>query len=221
MQLQGRNLSRQTQGDDVKLLRNELRQLGYSISSTQGNDLFDEATYQAVLAFQRSHGLNPIGVVDEATAAAMSAIFNETFTVQGTVWRGKGKIENALVRAYDKDLRHEQWLGETVTDSDGWYTISYTRLHFRRAEKKRADLIVRVFDPDAPSLLLEESDLFLNAEQNQTVDLIVKETYSEYEKYLAILEPVRDNVPIPDLTDTDLIFLAMASKQSNLYLLPM
>ncbi len=66
MQLQGRNLSLTTNGEDVKLLQQKLRQLGFSIDDTEG--FFDKTTFQAVHALQKEHGLPATGVVDETTA---------------------------------------------------------------------------------------------------------------------------------------------------------
>ena len=66
MNLQGRNLSIQLQGDDVKLLQNELHQLHLVIDDPVG--FFGTATRDAVLEFQRIRGISPTGIVDEDTA---------------------------------------------------------------------------------------------------------------------------------------------------------
>jgi hypothetical protein len=71
-----------------------------------------------------------------------------SFVVRGHVRKADGSpLIEAIVRAFDKDLRHEERLGESVTDGSGHYEIAYTDAQFRRAEKQNADLVVRVYDP--------------------------------------------------------------------------
>ena len=70
MQLQGRILSIRMRGDDVVLLQQELRQLGLTIEDREG--YFGKSTHLAVLKVQRAHDLEPIGDVDECTAALIS-----------------------------------------------------------------------------------------------------------------------------------------------------
>lgn len=130
------------------------------------------------------------------------------FIVKGAVrQKDKSPLAGAFVRAVDKDLRHEQELGQSVTDEQGRYEIKYTRDRFRRAEKKSADLIVRVFDPATGRLLLAESEIIFNAGPVAVVDLIATASYSEYERYLAELTSARDKVALADLTSLDIEFL--------------
>ena len=130
------------------------------------------------------------------------------FLVKGTVLQlDQLPLAGAIVRAVDKDLRHEQALGQTAADNLGRYEIRYTRDQFRRAEKQSADLIVRVYDSETGQLLLDESDIIFNAGPVEVVDLIAKISYSEYERYMAELTPVRDGVPVADLTEKDIQFL--------------
>ncbi|MCK5229170.1 MAG: hypothetical protein KAR13_02830, partial [Desulfobulbaceae bacterium] len=130
------------------------------------------------------------------------------FIVKGDILQAdKSPLVDAFVRAFDKDLRSEQLLGEAHTDEEGRYEISYTHAQFRRAEKKSADLIVRVYDPETGSLLLAESELIFNAKPVEVVDLLVTIEISEYERFMAIIEPVRDKVPVAELTADDITFL--------------
>ena len=133
-----------------------------------------------------------------------------SYTVRGTVTDPQGKgVEGALVRAFDKDLRHEKLLGVTQTDSQGRYTITYTQTQFRRAEKKNADLIVRAYDADGT--LLAESSLMFNAQPVETVDLVLpgeELDQSEYERFLAELTPLLDGLTLAELTAEDVSFLA-------------
>ncbi len=132
------------------------------------------------------------------------------YVVHGVVRRTGGEpVEGAKVVAVDRDLRREQQLGSATTDPDGGYEIRYTRQKFRRAEKARADLVVRVVGPNGDALAASQT--IFNAEANETVDLTIDATTrvgpSEYERYVKRLAPVLDGVSLAKLTDEDLTFL--------------
>jgi hypothetical protein len=50
-------------------------------------------------------------------------------------------LANASVRAFDKDLRSEQQLGETLTNAQGFHKINYNSQQFAVAEENAADLL--------------------------------------------------------------------------------
>lgn len=173
MKLQDRNLNIGMRGGDVELLQQELHQLGFAIEDEAG--YFGSSTRRAVEQFQEQHGLEMTGVVDERTATLINDAVQaldpnaggndevSSFVVRGHVRKADGSpLIRAIVRAFDKDLRHEERLGEEVTDGSGRFEIAYTAEQFRRAEKKRADLIVRVFDQEDQELIA--SDILFNAQ---------------------------------------------------------
>lgn len=114
----------------------------------------------------------------------------------------------ATVRAFDKDMRSEELLGEVSSDA-GRYVITYTEAQFRRAEKQWADLIVRAFDRNGT--LRAESGIIFNARQEERVDLtfdpLPVHSPSELETLLELLEPVREGVEPADFTEQDIRFL--------------
>jgi hypothetical protein len=98
---------------------------------------------------------------------------SERFIVKGDIRQANGSLlAGAVVRAFDRDLRREQRLGEQRTDRVGHYEITYTRAQFCRAEKGSADLIVRVYD-GTNGQLLAKSDIIFNAKPIEVVDLTV------------------------------------------------
>lgn len=204
MNLQGRNLSLSLQGDDVALLQRKLGQLGYNLAPSEiEGRIFRNTTREAVLDFQRKRGLEATGVVDEHTArqinAAVDALPSERYLVSGQVRHQDGApLGRMTVRAFDKDLRDEEPLGEeTTTDDNGQYEIAYTVEQFSRAEKHRADLIVRVFSPEGRQIA--ESQLLFNAPPVARVDVVVRPQppmrLSEYERLLADLAPLLEDAP--------------------------
>lgn len=192
MKLQGRELSIELKGEDVALLQKELMQLGFEIADTELKDsLFGETTQKSVIEFQQKNGLKESGVVDEATATAINQAVEaepRQFIVRGQIRQADGNsFEGGMVRAFDKDLRSEELLGEVAT-SNGQYEITYTAESFSRAEKKNADLIVRVWNREG--VLLKESPILFNAPAVATVDLVIGEPApepSEYERHMAEL----------------------------------
>ena len=158
------------------------------LSSERQTQTYDACTFKAVTQFQSERQLRPDGTVGRQTAAAINSVLKEwgvfdepnepnepetpVYQVQGRVLRADGTpLPGTLVRAFDKDLRHEQFLGETSTDHLSHYSISYTQSQFRRAEKHNADLIVRIYS--AEKILLAESDIIFNAQPEQLVDLVL------------------------------------------------
>lgn len=88
-----------------------------------------------------------------------------TARVRGIVSDRLGRpVAAAGVAAFARDLREEQSLGQTTTDSEGRYEIGYN-------PSDRTDLLVRVFD--AQGHVRAESPIILSARPDETVLLRV------------------------------------------------
>ena len=216
MELQDRNLNIRMRGEDVVLLQQELRQLGFAIEDKAG--YFGRTTRRSVEQFQEQHGLEMTGVVDEPTARLINEALQAlepgpesddatgSFVVRGHVRKTDGSpLIRAVVMAFDKDLRDEEQVGEAVTDESGRYEIAYTAAQFRRAEKQSADLVVGVYDPQGN--MLKASEIHFNAQPVETVDLTIGDDLSEYERYMATIGRVREEVPMTELNAEDITFL--------------
>jgi receptor-binding and translocation channel-forming TcA subunit of Tc toxin/ABC toxin-like protein/neuraminidase-like protein/putative peptidoglycan binding protein len=220
MQLQGRELGMMTTGDDVKLLQQELRQLGYSIPDTEASQgFFGQNTQAAVMDFQRKHSLQSTGRVDQPTATLINRdtdVLSLRFSVNGLVRHPDGRpVSGMFVAAFDKDLRDEQRLGNVATTNvEGRYEIKYTAAEFSRAEKKSADLIVRVYkDQQLPQPPLAESPIIFNAQPVETLDLVFGNQPfrgpAEFDQLLADIAPVLAAYQLQpaQLNDSDVKFL--------------
>lgn len=158
------------------------------------------------------------------------------FIVRGTITQAKGfPLSGVIVRAFDRDLRHEQLLGEQTTDDTGSYEITYTRAQFRRAEKASADLVIKLFtEPEEPitavTLATDTGDrldilayrdsqdniieipIWFNAPPiatiNGTLIDIQRQNLSLYEKIQLDISPVIEEISPTELWDSDIAFLA-------------
>jgi len=128
------------------------------------------------------------------------------FIVKGQIRYADGSrlIGSLLVRAFDKDLRHEQWLGEQYTNAEGYYKITYTRAQFHRAEKKSANLIIRVFNKYEKEPLIA-SGITFHAKPLKTINLTLEaqeyQGLSEYEQFIAELAPLLEDIDQPTLIE--------------------
>src|SRR5262245_21913764 len=85
-------------------------------------------------------------------------------TVYGVVRHPRGTAAAGLtVIAFDRDDPGENRLGESTSDTDGAYRVTYADADYRRSSNERggADVFVRVYD--AAKQLLLESDTVRNA----------------------------------------------------------
>src|SRR5271157_6017445 len=119
MTLQGRNLTQGLTGPDVAELQTELAQLSYTVpAAEQANSSFGPGTLAAVQKFQTGQELPVTGIVDAATAAALSTTIQpNTYTVSGTVSSavnaGVGGLNVVLV---DKNVGGDVDLASAQTD---------------------------------------------------------------------------------------------------------
>lgn len=137
-------------------------------------------------------------------------------TVRGTVTGPDGEpTAGVTVRAYDRDLRTEEPLGEPgVTDEEGAYEIEYSAGELARAEKGTADLRLRVRDEAGRELearpVGRELDTVFNASAMEAVDLRIAEGEagpSLWEELRTEVGPLLGELGWDDLGAEDLAFL--------------
>ena len=158
-------------------------------------------------------------------AAPQASEEDQMFTVSGQVMRSDSEpAAGVTVRAYDRDMRSRELLGETTTDETGRYEISYSREQFSRAEKGRADLVVQVFNEAGTELEAESEreETIFNAGPEERVDLrIVSDepiTLSEYERLIRELTPLLEGVALAELTEDDIEFLSRDTEREPVYI---
>jgi hypothetical protein len=135
--------------------------------------------------------------------------------VKGTVHLSDGSpAAGVSVIAYDRDLRSEETLGQSQSDRQGLYLISYAPELIRKAEKGRTDLVVKAFG--AEGRLLAASSILFNAPAEAVVDLtIAAERLAPPDLFAKIeqaLKPLLEGLAVAELEEDgahqDLTFLA-------------
>ncbi|MEO8149294.1 MAG: carboxypeptidase-like regulatory domain-containing protein, partial [Bacteroidia bacterium] len=177
----------------------QLDKLSSQLKEEQKNADYGKATTDLVFIFQMQQGIGDSfnGEIEDNTANKLNEMLkgfgafddsaDKPFLVKGTVLYDNGNpLIGAIVRAFDKDLRTQELLGETTTDNKGYYEIAYSKEQFIKADKDNADLVVAVFVViDSEEKVLQFSDIFFNAtlvqEINLTIPLPVEKPISEWE----------------------------------------
>lgn len=140
------------------------------------------------------------------------------FIVRGTVTDSNGKLlANAIMRAFDRDLRNEQQIGkDVVTDAEGHYEIRYTTKEFVAGDStpnSSPDLFVRALGADGQTLA--ESPTRFNAGLEETIDLVIAAPkLSEWAIISQAVAPLLigqgpEGKPLPpwELNDKDISFI--------------
>lgn len=140
------------------------------------------------------------------------------FIVRGTVTDSNGKpLANAIMRAFDRDLRNEQQIGkDVVTDAEGHYEIRYTTKEFIAGDttpNSSPDLFVRALGADGQTLA--ESPTRFNAGLEETIDLVIAAPkLSEWAIISQAVAPLLigqgpEGKPLPpwELNDKDISFI--------------
>lgn len=221
--------------NQVGISDNDRRILEQGLASELREQTFRDWTAHLVSLWQeqladRFH-LIKNGDVDQATADALNKILAElgapadgdpidppkpvACEVRGVVRLADASpAREARVAAYDRDLRKEELLGETQTDSAGAYRIAYSDQQFRKREHGGADLVVKALAADGS--LLAASPVLFNAPAKAVIDLTIPAQTlvppTLFEKIAAALPPLLDGVKVEELEEDnehqDLSFLA-------------
>jgi hypothetical protein len=157
---------------DVALLHQILAVLGSGVTQQEvAKRLAGSETKEKVRALQAQLGvpLDESRIIDQPTALALERLLKErglvestrSFTVAGQVrWTVGTPGRQQRLLAFDLDLRAVgvyrtiktlaeldknggfEFLGEAVSDGDGRYSVTFYDWQYRRAERKKADVVV-------------------------------------------------------------------------------
>ena len=171
-----RDIARNESSVHVAALHQVLAQLGITVADGERDQFVAGAdTLEKVRTFQRQAGITPNDAVvaDVATLKALTAALQQrgmlddahAFSVRGTVRGVDGTGQRrGQVMAFDVDLRGVaiyrqvktladlqqnggfEFLGAGEADAEGRYSIKFYDWQYRRAERKKADVVVFAVD---------------------------------------------------------------------------
>jgi hypothetical protein len=97
------------------------------------------------------------------------------FVLSGVVReRESGRpLAGLVVRAFDKDLMSDDYLGSATTDAEGRYEVRFAVEAFRDLFERHPDLFVRVYDATGHELGSTQDAVRWNAGAVERVDLTV------------------------------------------------
>lgn len=210
-----RDLKLDLHGDDVRALQDALEILGESVADAERqHSQFGQSTHDAVVRFQRANQLNPTGIVDAATAQAITAaVVASAYVVAGTVTSpdraGVGGLRVVIV---DRNVGEDVSLASTTTQRTGQFRVRFGPKQLAARQKSRPDLQARVF---AGKTLLAASKVAYNASRSSRLDVLLPANATalptEHETLTADLAPVarRNLAELQETTDRpDITYLA-------------
>ena len=147
-------------------------------------------------------------------------------TLKGIIYNEFNEpMQRVLVKAFDRDLRAEELLGEATTDAKGQYSITYKDRRAAKAEKKTADVFLRVFWIEvARRQETAQSPIHYNVPKDYVFDFKIDGTsnvgLSEFDTLLAAIAPLltrQQGVQIHELqADDDFDDFNFLSKETGI-----
>ena len=116
-------------------------------------------------------------------------------------------LPNLILHAYDRDMRSEELLAETVTDKEGKYEIYWLHSQLSGRGKKEADISIKVFTKENKTLLYKSNidSIRFNAspreEINITVSNVIHPEVVEYDNILRDVIYLANKVAVVDLQE--------------------
>jgi hypothetical protein len=162
-----RELKQDENGDDVRLLHTSLLLLDPEVPSRERNQArFGVGTAEVITRLQRACGLEPSGIVDPATSAAIEKAlegkrYRVTGTLRSTDRAGVGGLGVVIV---DRNIDRRVALAETHTDPAGRYEAYFSARRLVECCKAKPDLQAHVY---VGGTLLATSATLYNATQSE------------------------------------------------------
>jgi hypothetical protein len=198
-------------GDTVADLHRTLELLQLPIDQGERDRrVFGPATQAVLRDLQTKCAIAVTGILDGDTRTKLEGMLNDVgpFCVCGRLTDASGQpIAGATIVAMDRQLRRSEVLGQATTDSGGDYEVRYTASRLVNAAQDGVALVVRA---SLANEAIAESKVVFHAAPEARVDLAAKAVHgpAEFDRLVRELTPRLDGVPLGELTDDDIAFLA-------------
>ena len=123
--------------------------------------------------------------------------------------RLKNPMPGLLVRAFDRDMRSEELLGECVTNKAGSYEIIWLHSQLSGRGVKEADIAIKVLTKEKKTIVFESGidDVRFNASPREEINIIIKDVIEpeilEYDYLHKEISFLADKVSIVDLQQNE------------------
>lgn len=133
-------------------------------------------------------------------------------------------LPSVIVQAFDKAMRSEELLGESITNRDGKYEMTWSHSQLSNRSKKTADILIKLVTQEKKTLLFttDINDVRFNATSREEINIIIGTPILpevlEYDYILSKVTALAVNVAITDLQENsdhrDITFLAKETEIS-------
>lgn len=133
----------------------------------------------------------------------------ENLTLGRVVDQRNRPLANLIVKAFDRDMRSEELLGENSTDREGKYEITWSHSQLSGRGKKEADIVIKVLTQKKKQVLFESDmdSVRFNAspreEINITITTAIEPEVIEYDHLLKEVKFLADKIAITDLQENE------------------
>ncbi|NTV79709.1 MAG: hypothetical protein HGA25_11400, partial [Clostridiales bacterium] len=116
---------------------------------------------------------------------------------------------NLIVRAFDRDIRSEEILGECVTDKSGKYEITWLHSQLSGRGKRTADIAVKVLTKEKNTELFKSSmeEVRFNASEREEINISIRQVLQkevvEFDFLVKEVSFLANKIAIADLQEND------------------
>ncbi len=118
-------------------------------------------------------------------------------------------LAGLIVHAYDRDMRTEEFLGESLTNKDGKYEITWLHSQLSGKGRKEADLVMKVLTSEKRTLLFVSTmdDIRFNASVREEINIVIEHNIEpeivEFDYVLKEVSFLGGKVAITDLQENE------------------
>ena len=197
----------------IKISKDEWEKIKPAFLEEMQKQFYGEQTSKLVFQFRIQNRLGDGKEVNEEIAKAMNEQLNsssEKPTIKGTVMSAdRMPVPEILVKVFKNNIRSSDAFGESYTNAEGRFEITYSLEAFNPGEKRNTGLIVVAIDKAGVELSRATGT------GNVDIDILLPDpvaNLSEYERLILDLKPLMKELEFEELSERDIEFLEKNSE---------